>query len=534
MVKTLVIIAAGVFLQLSAVWFLGTPRDGGLFFCCRGVPDDIYHLALTHQLVSQFPPEEPGMVGVVVKNYHYLSSLVMADFIRVFHLPLTSTVYQYFPLLISVLIGLTSMVIAQVLGLSNKITRLWLFFLYFHGDILYLLLFLRGKGLNFDVTIFDDATKLLAGPPRSFSILLLFTGLALFLVWIKKRTWLPGILTAVVLGSLIGFKVYTGIFALVGLAAVAVYYFFRRDWKMLAVPATALFVSLAIYLPVNGTTGGFSWLGSYRFDNFVSQAAFGLTNLELARLAGSSYLVIVFAIMYFIFLYGTTVLALFQSRKTLKVLPAELNIFLLSAIAITWFLGTFFVQSIGGLNTVQFLISLYFVGALFAALAVSRLPLAAIALVILFTLPRPLYEAWGNLRMWQMGQGFSVSANDSTVFGRIKAKTPADAVVFVPPGFAFQEVSLVTSFLADRPVFVAGYTGVLQDHQVSGAVSRLETDRKVFASQDCKVALEAIIATNIPNAVKRSAIILTGVSPNLRPTLCEPGVTESSTKPFLW
>ncbi|MBI4099914.1 hypothetical protein HY440_02805 [Candidatus Microgenomates bacterium] len=468
MAKTLAIIAVGVLLQLFAVWFLGASRDGGLFFCCRGVPDDIYHLALTHQLVTQFPPEEPGMVGTVVKNYHYLSSLAMADFIRVFHLPLTATVYQYFPLLVSILLGLTTVVTAQLLQLSNKITRLWLFFLYFHGDILYLLLFLRGKGLNFDVTIFDDATKLLAGPPRSFSILLLFTGLVMLLLWIRKRSWLTGVLTAVVLGSLMGFKVYTGIFALVGLAALGLYS------KRLLVPALALIVSLAIYLPVNGASGGLAWNGFYRFDDFVAQPAFGLANLELARLAGAGYLVIIFAALYFVFLYGATILAFFQSRKTLSLLPKELVIFLLSAIAITGFVGTFFVQSVGGLNTVQFLISLYFVGALFAALTVSRFPKLAIALVILLTLPRPFYEAWGNIQMIKNGQGFFVSAGQLEALNFLKNNTPTTSVVALPPDLARQEVSLYVRFLADRPLYVAGYTGVLQDHQVAGAKERLD------------------------------------------------------------
>lgn len=525
MAKTLLIIIAGVLLQLSAVWFLGTNRDGRMFFCCRGVPDDIYHLALTNQLINHFPPQEPGMVGVVVTNYHYLASLTMADFIRVFRLPLMPTVYQYFPLLVSVLLGLTTVVIAQLLNLSKKITNLWLFFLYFHGDILYLLLFLRGRGLNFDVTIFDDATKLLAGPPRSFSILLLFTGMAMFLIWIKKRSLLVGTLTAIIFGGLIGFKVYTGIFALVGMAAMGAYFLLKRDWKMLVTPVLVLLVSLAIYIPVNGANGGLIFNGAYRFDNFISQEAFGLRNLELARLAGAGYLVVIFAVTYLIFLYGTSLLALFQSKKSLALLPKELNIFLLSAIGITAIIGLFFLQNIGGLNTVQFLISLYFVGSLYAALAVSRLPWIAIAIVILLTLPRPLYEAWGNVKMIANRQGLFVSAGELEGLNFLKNNTSGNAVVALPPELAIKETSLYVSFLADRPLYVAGYTGVLQDHQVVGAKERLEKPdfskidylylpknypfvpfgKTVFENQEIKIMM-------IPMTVNKSENNLNGVS----------------------
>lgn len=474
MVKALLIIFIGVFLQLSAVWFLGRSVNDGLFFCCRGVPDDIYHLALTNELVAHFPPQEPGMTGVVVKNYHYLSSLAIADFVRVFHLPLIPTVYQYFPLLVSVLLGLTVVVIAQCLKLAERITQLWLLFLYFHGDILYLLTLLRGKGLNFDVTIFDDATKLLAGPPRSFSILLIFTGLAFFVIWIKRKRLYVGVLAALVLGSLIGFKVYTGIFVLVGLAAVSFYFFFRKEWKMLILPILAVLVSLVIHFPVNGISGSFSWNGFYRFDNFISQPAFGLQNLELAKLSGATYLVILFALAYFVFLYGTSLVALFQSQKNLRLLPAELNIFLISAIVVTWFLGTFFVQSIGGLNSVQFLISLYFVGAIYSALAASRLPTVALMVMILLTIPRPLYEAWGNFQMIKNQEGLLVSNDELAGFDFIKNNTPQNSVVALPPDFARREVSLYVSFLTNHPLYVAGYTGVLQDHQVPGAKERLE------------------------------------------------------------
>jgi hypothetical protein len=478
MVKALIIIACGVILQLSAVWFLGSNRDNGLFFCCRGVPDDIYHLALTNQLASNFPPQEPGMVEVTVKNYHYLASLVMADFIRVFDLPLISTVYQYFPALISILLGLTIVVIAQLLSLNNKITHWWLFFLYFHGDILYALLWLRGRGLNFDVTIFDDATKLLAGPPRSFSILLLFTGIALFILLIRKRTWLLGILTGLVLGSLIGFKIYTGIFALVGMATIGTYYLFKRDWKMLVAPLVTLGTSLAIYLPVNGATGGLIFNGSYRFDNFISQPIFGLTNLVLWKEAGWWPLEILFFAAYLIFLYGPSLLAIFQTRTTLKLLPKEINLFIFSATTITGIIGLFFLQNIGGLNTVQFLLTLYFIFALYAALTISRLSnhwmLIVGLLIVLFTLPRPLYEAWGNVQMIINRQGLFISQQELEGLNYLKKNTPPNAVIGLPKDFARQEISLYVGFLTNRPLYLSGYTGVLQDHEVIGAEERLE------------------------------------------------------------
>lgn len=475
MVKALGILLCGVILQLSAVWFMGQNRDGGIFFCCRGVPDSIYHLSMVYQLTRNFPPEEPGMAGVIVTNYHYLANLVIADIIRIFPLPLMETTYQSFSILISVLLGLTVIVIAQLLSLNNKITQWWLFFLYFHGDILYLLIWLRGKGLNFDVTIFDDATKLLAGPPRSLSITLLFTGTALLFLWIQKRLNSLAILTGVTLGSLIGFKVYTGIFALIGMAAVGTYYILKRDWKMTLAPIITLITSLAVYLPVNGTSGRLIFNGFYRFDDFIAQPSFGLQNLVLWKETGIWPLTIIFVFAYFIFLYGTSLIAVLPNKLAFKLIPSPINIFLLSANIITGIIGVFFVQNIGGLNTVQFLIALYFTASIYASLTATRLPLIIGIVIILFTIPRPLHEAWQNIKMIKNHQGIYVSQQELEGLHYLREKTPSNAVIGLPKDFANQQISLYTHFLSQRPIYLAGYTGVLQDHEVVGAKQRLDT-----------------------------------------------------------
>ncbi len=71
-------------------------------------------------------------------------------------------------------------------------------------------------------------------------------------------------------------------------------------------------------------------------------------------------------------------------------------------------------------------------------------------------------------------QGFFVSADELSALDFLKTKTDPSAIVALPPDFARQEISLYVSFLANRPLYVAGYTGVLEDHQVPGAKERLE------------------------------------------------------------
>ena len=506
----LFIIFVGVVFQLSAVWFIGRYTENGLYFCCRGVPDDIFHLSLTYELTQRFPPDEPGMYPVPVKNYHYAANLVMADTIRVFKLPLMPTVYQYFPFLLSLLLAFTALSFARLLNLSPRFANWLLFFLYFHGDIIYLLLFLRGKGLDFSVTIFDDATKLLAGPTRSFSIVLLFTGLSFLFLWLKGKKAVLGIISALVFGSLIGFKVYTGIFALTGLGFLGLYFLFKKNWRRLWPLFLAVFLSLVIYLPVNAGAGGISFNGLYRFENFLAQPAFGLQNLELARLNflnQGNYLrafpyELLGAILYFPVLFGTVLIGIFQTRKSLSAIPAEINIFLIGAAFVTGTVGLFFVQDVGGLNSVQFLLNLYFIFAIFAALFcayvlpnLGRGKWAIVFLLIAFTLPRPVHEALENFLFVSRHQGYTISSQELAGLNFLKNNTPAQSLILLSPELAKQENLMYVSFLTNRPVYLAGYIGVLSDHQAFGAAKRLLIDQEIFTSSDANL-VSRLLTTN--------------------------------------
>lgn len=137
------LIAVGSLVQLLTVWFIGVSTNQGLVFCCFW-PDAFYHLALTNQLIQFMPAYEPGMSGVVVHNYHYLANLINAELIRLFGFPLISLQYRYMGILISLLLGCSAAVFGQLSGVGKSFTRWLVFFLYFSGDIIFILLFFYG------------------------------------------------------------------------------------------------------------------------------------------------------------------------------------------------------------------------------------------------------------------------------------------------------------------------------------------------------------------------------------------------------
>lgn len=376
-VTIVALLIIGTAIQLSSIWLNGVAFKNGLYFCC-GVPDTVYHLALTSVLVTQFPPREPGISGVVLQNYHYLSNLGIADLVRIFRLPLINTQYQYMTVVLSLLLGLTPLVLATILNFSKK-AKLWLLFLiYFCGDIIFLLSFLNGKGFNFGYTTLENASSLWVSPARVFAIVVFFAGLSLLALWLKKKDIFTGILMGVVFASLIGMKIYVGGIMLAGLGALGIIYLFKKEYRMLLPILVFYLVSVALFLPVNSKSGGFFFSGFWRFEDFIVQPSLGLSHLELARRIyadGHNVLRVLMYDLYFGFLYivfssGILLLGFFQTKGSLKSLPKYFTLTLSIGLLASCVAGFFFLQKTGSANSSQFLISIYVIGTIYSAIAI--------------------------------------------------------------------------------------------------------------------------------------------------------------------
>src|SRR3989344_6001224 len=494
-----VIVVVGTTLNLSAVWYMGVYGPEGLFFCCRGVPDAIYQLSLTDQIIKNFPPFEPGMAGVIVKNYHFLSNLAVADLSRVFNIDFIPLQFRYINLLLAILLGTSAFVLGNLLKLRILFSRTLAIFLYGSGDIIYFLLFLRGKGFDFSVTIVDDATKLLAGPPRAFSMVIFFAGLGLIILWIRKKDLYIGILSALMMGVLVGFKIYTGIFAVMGFAILGIYYFIRRDFRMMIPSICSVLIAFAYFVIVNKDSGGLDFSGMWRFENFILHSKLLISKLEYLRidsLMAKNYFVVfllesLFVITYFLFLFGTINLGWLQNKKSLKLLPLPLNIFLINGIILSVIFGSLFVQATGGANTIQFLISAFLVGSIYASLSIyycvrkirrKIIGGAVIFLVLLFTLPRAVHEIWQNFTFIGTKQGILVNNGQLEALSYIAQKTPSDSAILLEPWTAEEEQFIYIAFLANRPLFLAS-AGGLRDHGQKTR-EREDINRSIFNSGD--------------------------------------------------
>lgn len=491
--KIILLIFAGTIIQVSAVWFNGILKPQGLYFCCGNITDNILHISLTNQLVKNFPPLEPGMSDVIVKNYHYWSNLVIAELIRIFKLPLIATQFQYSTLFISLFLGLSAMAFCQIVNLGRRFVIWLLFFLYFGGDLIFLLVSVMRRELNFNMSSLEDGAKFLVNPPRAFSIIILFAGISLFILWIRKKDLHLGILTAFVLGSLIGFKVYTGIFALFGFSLLGLYFLITKNFRMLITPLIALIFSLIIYLPVNSGAGGLYFTGFALFENFIVQPWMMLDHLELARriyLEHNNWLriiqqEIIYIFVFIVTVFGTKLIGILQTKRTLNLLPKELHIFLLSGIGVSIILGFFFQQKTGGANSFNFLVSVFIIGSIYTALASTYwfkkfnivLKFFIIVFLIFLTIPRVAHETYLNINNLLHNNGFIISNNELSALNYLREKTNKNSLVLVDyRGLKIDAVSPYVSFLADRSMFLSGMEADLNTHGVDFSDRKKEVD----------------------------------------------------------
>jgi len=505
---TLVLI--GSLFILTAVWFMGVKSNTGLFFCCRGVPDAIYHLSLTNSLIKEFPPLEPGMSNSPVKNYHFFSNLVSAEISRTFSTNFIDTQFRFLNIVLSILIGTFAFSFGRLLIASKTFARILAVLLYTTGDILYVLLFFRGSGFDFSTTIVDDATKLLAGPPRAFSVVILLWGIFLLTVWFKKNNWTAYLLSSLVFGSLVGFKIYTGIFALTGLGILTGFYFYKRRFLEVIPPIIAIGISVVYYFQFNKGAGGLKFSGLWRLENFSQHKDLLISKLDYLRIQATDnnvFLVvlmwIIIAFLYFVFLFGIVNFAFIQTKKSLRGIPGELILFMSGAICVSIILGLFFLQTTGGANTIQFLIGAYTIALIPAALSITQLfnsfktPFKQIFLitVLVFASLRGVHEVANNVKMIANKHSYTVTNSELNALAYLNEHVADNATIVVEPWVAEDQPFMYISFLSNKNIFLLG-SGVLRDHGQDIA-HRQSVNNAIYYSDNVDDVMSLLTSNNI-------------------------------------
>lgn len=506
----ILIIIFGIIFQLIGIWFSGMSLNGGMTFCCGHDPDNILYASVVYEIIRNFPPYEPGMYFQVIQNYHYLGHVIPAELIRIFNLPLLPTVFQYFTLFLSTMLGLSSIVVAQLLGMKKTFTRWFVFFIYFGGDLAYLVLFILGKGLDFNMHSLENGSMFLLNMPRAFSIIMFLGILCLLILWVKKKNIFLGILLAICASELIGFKVYTGIFAALGFFALAIYFVYKKNFKML-IPIAIFYIGSAIvYFPVNSKAGGLFFSGFWRVNDLIVLPELGLSRLELARriyTENNNYIKVFayelfFLLLYLFITFGTKLFGLVQSKKSLSFWPIEIHIFLVSGLASSTILGLFFLQTTGGSNSFNFLVSVIIISSLYAALScwhfISKVKNFAkyliILLIVLLTASPVLNMGFENFYLLRSSQPAISNQELQALSFLKKQKNSGKGLVVSNIGSAVEYPYI--NFLSDKLLFFSGRELELIQHGIN-YIPREKSTQIIFNSTSSAEIIKELSRNNI-------------------------------------
>jgi len=371
-------------IQFSLMYKSGTSYQGGLAFWGVHGYDGIWHMSLISELARYFPPQNPGFEGEVLKNYHFLADLFMAQLHNFSRIPILDLYFRFLPLFLTVLLNVLIFIFARAWSKSKNIACWAVFFTSIAGSFGYLPQ-LIGHGSNNWETAFwgvQPASAFL-NPPFAVSLIILMAGLFLFHQKPKKLNKTYYFIMALVFGSLIGFKVYAGLIVLTTLLLLGIWQTIRKQGRsILFIFFFSLIFSLLIYLPTSKGTAGFMVFEPWWFIQTMVQAPDRLNwpGLELRR---QTYVLIndfislgfLQAFVFSIFLIGNLgirFIGFFPFTK--RILKGEvIDRFLILASLIAFVPPLFFVQKAIPWNSIQFMYYSIFLFSFFAALAFDYL-----------------------------------------------------------------------------------------------------------------------------------------------------------------
>lgn len=480
----LIFIFFGVFIQFLFVYLSGLYFASGLGFFGINAHDGILHLSFIQQIINHFPPYQPGADGLYITNYHYWSDLVMAEIVRIWHIPVMPMFFQYFPLILSALIGIAAYSVVQVWGGSRLVGYFSLFFLYFGSDAAYLFTLWFHKNWGQTVPEIDSAVTQLLNAPLVFAKLIFLASFIPLYYWIvkKEKKWAP--LAVFLLASLCGFKIYFGIFAAIGFItffftkAIARLYkeknikvFVKKEGYAVAMISLFFFLCLAIFLPVNNSSGGLFFAPLEWPRIFLSKGGIDWSDWWLRRqvyeahnnirnLLILDFLSIIIALPA---IYGTRLLGFFPSSELRKLLRWELMMFFIPPLFIFQILGLFTLQESGGIVVYYFFVVSCVILSLFVSFLLAGWVRknfffkALVFLIILLSLPRTIIDISVLYENYKMGNSATYITNDELeALSFLRITAPKDTIIQSHPTNEFDRQTPYVALFTNRRSYLGG------------------------------------------------------------------------------
>ena len=509
-------IVVGAILQALPVFGSGAMYPDGIRFYKNNAYDGVMHLSYVESIVRTFPPREPGSYILPLKNYHYFGDLFIAELTRIWRIPISHIFFQYITIYISVLTGIGLYLLVKEWGGKTSTIRWALFFLYGAGELTYLFILFFHRIVEFNTPALDNGIDQFLNLPHTFGKLIFFAGLLTLWNWKKSRknVWL--MLTVLLFAPVIGFKVYFGLFAGIGLGLVLLDYLVRKYlqvvraygifsaiWRIIIKEKIVilcgfgyLFITLAIYLPTNATSGGFfyapmEWPKIFLGAQNIDWNAWWLRSAvyqDAKNLRGIIAMNTIAIGIFLLCMHGTRLLGVLVLPKLQKALGREGALFFIPGTVIFTIIGLTTLQVSGMFNVFNFFVvtsvplaisAAFFLDALWSSK--WRILQFTAILIVLFTLPRVVNDMYETIVMYGTKEFYyTIPRGELEAFRYIDQHAPKDAIVQSHPENPLDKYTQYSSFFVNRMTYITG-AGNLETHNEPFKEQQQEVNKIFYA-----------------------------------------------------
>ena len=509
----IIIAVVGIFGQTVQFIRNGQMTSAGLFITNNNNMDQVWHVSLTQEFVRHFPPSEPGMYGIPLLNYHFWFNMVAGDLIRVFNLPIWQTVFDGLYVLGPVLLAIVGYSFAKSILNSKKIIRIFMFFLFFSGDVLTWFMFILNHKLNLLATadlVFENSVNFMDSPGRGFAVLIVFSALILLCTFKEKISLKNVLLIGILMGSMMGFKIYIAIPFMLGLFVYSLLKLFRKDFTVLVIFIISSLLFLTQFLPFTTSGSGLIFLPFEMPRQFMVQSAFNTSWIDQRLLIYKQHFNyfriieygVIMSLIFVVVQFGLKILGFFPFKKVIKLLGKDFYLFLYTTLLSSLILGLFFYQKVGGANIWEFFLSTSVVLGIFTSLIISEyifvknkiLTAIFIVIFLLLTLPRWVTSTYGHINADYLKGFHGVSNNELEVYDYLKNNTPKDSVVLMVDQLSYVSYSSVANVISERSMFLTGQ-----------GVSQIDLPQIIKRKEDVK-SLAKINSQDAVDLLKRDKI----------------------------
>lgn len=394
MIILTILIVLGTIFQSVIMLKSGMMHDFGIGYWGPLARDGVWHEALVAQLSKNIPPFNPGLSGEILTNYHYFYDLLVS-LIHQLGIPSNFLIYKFFPIFFSILLGIGTYKLANVLFKDKRTSLLAVFFAYFGSSFGWMVDLIKGKEIGGESAFWaNQPVSMNLNPPFAISLIIIIFTLLLINKYLIKPNKLIAMLIILMSGTLIGFKVYAGVVLLGGLFILALKrIIFDKDYKFVIIPIVSFLISLVIILPQSKSSLGLIEFNPFWLINTMIDAGdrVGIPNFTARRFAylgGEKWLhlialQIICFLIFFIGNIGTRAIGLLAINK--KQLKSDLFILVFAMMGVSFLPPLLFTQKGNAWNIIQFFYYFLFFAGLFGAYAVKKLPLTIAILIILIT-----------------------------------------------------------------------------------------------------------------------------------------------------